>query len=214
MTEPAYCTILARNYLPAALALSESLREHGDGTPLTVFLIDATADTALPEVPGVRWMHPWMLDLDERTILELAMSYDLVEFATALKPLVLLTLLEEHERVAYLDPDTYVVTPMDEPRPPSTRARGSSSPPTTSSRSRTGASSPKATSSTSAPSTSAFAPSTAAPTTSYAGGGGTCATSACTIRSRACSWTRSGSISAACSSAPRASGTTGTTPAS
>jgi hypothetical protein len=114
MTQPAYCTILARNYLPAALTLSESLRRHGDGTPLTIFLIDATEDTELPEVPGVRWMHPEMLDLPERAVLELAMSYDLVEFATAVKPLVLGALLREHEQAVYLDPDTYVVSPMEE----------------------------------------------------------------------------------------------------
>ena len=114
MTQPAYCTILARNYLPAALTLSESLREHGDGTALTVFLIDADENTELPEVPGVRWMHPGMLDLSERAVLNLAMYYDLVEFATAVKPLVLGALLREHEHVAYLDPDTYVVSPMAE----------------------------------------------------------------------------------------------------
>ncbi len=117
MTQPAYCTILARNYLPAALALSDSLLLHGDGTPLTVFLIDATDQSTLPEAPGVRWMHPGMLDLPERTILELAMSYDLVEFATAVKPLVLRSLLAEHGQVAYLDPDTYVVSPMEELAP-------------------------------------------------------------------------------------------------
>jgi hypothetical protein len=114
MAQPAYCTILARNYLPAALTLSESLRQHGDGTTLTIFLIDATEDTELPEVPGVRWMHPGMLDLPERSVLELAMSYDLVEFATAVKPLVLGALLREHEQAVYLDPDTYVVSPMEE----------------------------------------------------------------------------------------------------
>ena len=117
MTEPAYFTILARNYLPAALALSESLRTHGDGTPLSVVLIDATEDTELPDVPGVRWMHPGMLDLDERTVLELLMSYELVEFATAIKPLAFQSLLRDHERVAYLDPDTYVVSPMEELTP-------------------------------------------------------------------------------------------------
>ena len=114
MSQPAYFTILARNYLPAALALSESLRSHGDGTPLTILLTDATDDTELPDLPGVRWMDPFMLDLDERAVLELAMSYDLVEFATAIKPLVFRSLLREHEQVAYLDPDTYVVTPMEE----------------------------------------------------------------------------------------------------
>ena len=117
MAQPAYCTILARNYLPAALTLNESLREHGDGTPLTVFLIDATEETELPDVQGVRWMHPGMLDLPERAPHELAMSYDLVEFATAVKPLVLGAVLREHEHAAYLDPDTYVVSPMEELEP-------------------------------------------------------------------------------------------------
>jgi hypothetical protein len=117
MNQPAYCTILARNYLPAALTLSESLQRHGDGTPLTVFLIDADDETELPETPGVRWMHPGTLDLPERTVLELKMSYDLVEFATAVKPLVLQDLLREHEHAAYLDPDTYVVSPMEELAP-------------------------------------------------------------------------------------------------
>ena len=114
MAEPAYCTILARNYLPAALALAESLQRHGSRIALTIFLIDATDDTELPDAEGVRWMHPGMLDLPERTVLELAMSYDLVEFATAVKPLVLGALLREHEQVAYLDPDLYLVAPMEE----------------------------------------------------------------------------------------------------
>ena len=114
MTAPAYCTILANNYLPSALTLSDSLRRHGSEFPLTVFLIDATPDTELPEIEGVRWMMPASLDLPRRTSLELAMSYDLVEFATALKPLVLQALLREYEHVVYLDPDTYVVSPMVE----------------------------------------------------------------------------------------------------
>jgi hypothetical protein len=40
------------------------------------------------------------------------MSYDLVEFATALKPLVLQALLREADEVVYLDPDTYVVSDL------------------------------------------------------------------------------------------------------
>jgi hypothetical protein len=114
MTAPAFCTILARNYLSKALALSDSLRRHGSDIPLVVFLIDATAETDLPEIATVRWMHPGSLDLPERTVLDLAMSYDLVEFATALKPLVLQCLLKEYEQVVYLDPDTYVTSPMVE----------------------------------------------------------------------------------------------------
>ncbi len=114
MSTRGYCTILARNYLPSALTLSDSLRRHGGEVPLTVFLIDATPGTALPEIPGVRWMRPELLGLGERAVLELAMSYDLVEFATAVKPLVLQALLQEYEQVVYLDPDTYLVSPMAE----------------------------------------------------------------------------------------------------
>jgi len=76
MTTPAYCTILARNYLPSALTLSDSLRRHDSEFPLVVFLIDATAETELPDIEGVRWMRPASLELPERTLLELAMSYD------------------------------------------------------------------------------------------------------------------------------------------
>jgi hypothetical protein len=117
MTSIAYCTILARNYLPKALALAESVRRHHGEHPLTIFLIDATAETQLPELDGVRWMHPGDLELPPRGALDLAMSYDLVEFATAVKPLVLQALLREHEQVAYLDPDTYVTSPMVELSP-------------------------------------------------------------------------------------------------
>jgi hypothetical protein len=109
-----HLTILARNYLPNALTLADSLRRHGDGTPLVVFLTDATPRTELPELDGVRWMRPSMLDLPDRTVLELAMSYDLVEFATALKPLIMENLLGEYEQVVYLDPDTYLVSRMEE----------------------------------------------------------------------------------------------------
>jgi hypothetical protein len=114
MAESAYCTILARNYLPSALTLAASLRRHASPHPLSVLLIDTPDLSTLPEVPGVRWMSPMSLGLPQRTVLELAMSYDLVEFATAIKPLLLDRLLEEHPQVFYLDPDTYQVSEMRE----------------------------------------------------------------------------------------------------
>lgn len=113
-TPRVYCTILARNYLPAALALADSLLTHETEVPLVIFLTDATRNDELPNIPGVRWMRPDSLGLSERAVLELAMSYDLVEFATAVKPLVLQTLLRDYEQVVYLDPDTYVVSEMVE----------------------------------------------------------------------------------------------------
>ena len=50
-------------------------------------------------------------------MLRLATIYDLVEMATAVKPLLLKALLADAEQAAYLDPDTYVTSPMVELSP-------------------------------------------------------------------------------------------------
>ncbi len=109
-----YCTILSTNYLPKALALAESLREHEDGARLRILFIDHAGEETLPEVPGVECLSTETLGLPRRTVFGLAMSYDLVEFATAVKPLLLQALLQESDQVIYLDPDTYVTGPLAE----------------------------------------------------------------------------------------------------
>lgn len=114
MPSRVHFTILARNYLPSALTLADSLRRHGNGTPLFTFLTDGTRETELPEIDGVVWMSPASLDWPEREALELAMSYDLVEFATAVKPLIMQHFRRDYDEVVYLDPDTYLVSPMVE----------------------------------------------------------------------------------------------------
>jgi len=122
-----YCTILAKNYLPKALALADSLNRHQPGSTLVVLVIDARTDADLPEVsgvPGVRMMSLADYPLPEREVLHLATIYDLVEFATAVKPLLLDQLLEESEQVAYLDPDTYLTSPMEELSPALSASEG------------------------------------------------------------------------------------------
>lgn len=114
---PAYCTILARNYLPSALTLADSLRRFGSEHPLFVFLTDALPGEPLPDLPGVAYLTPQSLEHDQRELLELMMAYDLVEFATAVKPLVLAQLLRDFEQVVYCDPDTYQLSPMVELSP-------------------------------------------------------------------------------------------------
>ncbi|HXP32454.1 MAG TPA: hypothetical protein VN820_00490, partial [Acidimicrobiales bacterium] len=114
MTTRTFCTILSTNYLPKALALAESLRQHEDGALLHILFIDVAHDDGLPQLDGVVCLSTEVLGLRERTVLELTMSYDLVEFATAVKPLLLSALLERTEQVFYLDPDTYVTSPMAE----------------------------------------------------------------------------------------------------
>jgi hypothetical protein len=111
---PTYCTILSTNYLPKALSLAESLRRHEGGAILRILLIDVAAHDQLPELAGVECLSTASLGLSRRSVRELVMSYDLVEFATAVKPLLLQTLLTESEQVVYLDPDTYLTAPMVE----------------------------------------------------------------------------------------------------
>jgi hypothetical protein len=114
MTTTAYCTILSSNYLPKALALAESLRRHHDGAGLRILFIDIPDDAGLPTLDGVECLSTASLGLSDRRILHLATIYDLVELATAVKPLLLQRLLETHDHVVYLDPDTYVTSPMGE----------------------------------------------------------------------------------------------------
>jgi hypothetical protein len=110
----AYCTILSTNYLPKALALADSLRRHQPGSALTVLIVDARSDADLPDVDGVTLVGTDVLGLPTEELLEVATIYDLVEFATAVKPLLLKQLLGSHDAVFYLDPDTYLTSPMAE----------------------------------------------------------------------------------------------------
>jgi len=109
-----YCTILSGNYLAKAVTLAGSLERHHPGTRLVVLVIDALTDDQLPEAPGVRLVSLSFLGLPQREVLQMATIYGLVEFATAVKPMLLTRLLEETEQASYLDPDTYVTSPMEE----------------------------------------------------------------------------------------------------
>ena len=115
----AYCTILSTNYLARALTLADSLQRHHPGARLTVLVIDSAdaAHLAGIQQPGVEIVGTDVLGLRHREVLRLATIYDLVEVATAVKPLLLKALLADAEQAAYLDPDTYVTSPMVELSP-------------------------------------------------------------------------------------------------
>jgi hypothetical protein len=116
-TRRTHCTILSTNYLPKALALADSLRQHEDGASLKILFIDVGSDDGLPQLHGVECLSTASLGLSRRSLLQFAMAYDLVELATAVKPLLLKSLLEESEQIVYLDPDTYLTSPMIELSP-------------------------------------------------------------------------------------------------
>jgi hypothetical protein len=115
----AYATILSTNYLAKALTLADTLQRHHPGARLTVLVIDSADAAHLSGVqrPGVEVVGTDVLGLAHRDVLRLATIYDLVEMATAVKPLLLKALLADAEQAAYLDPDTYVTSPMLELSP-------------------------------------------------------------------------------------------------
>jgi hypothetical protein len=109
-----YCTIVAQNYLPQALALYASVRMREPGRLLVILVIDGVRQDLEVGRPDLRVVSNDVLGLPPREVLDLATIYDVVELSTAVKPLLLKSLLREFEQVVYLDPDTYIVTPLAE----------------------------------------------------------------------------------------------------
>lgn len=111
---PVYCTIVAQNYLPQAMTLYESIQRHEPGRELVLFVVDGDRQDLAKTRPYLRLATSDDLGLAPRQFEQLAMIYDVVELSTAVKPLLLRGLLDHHEWAAYLDPDTYLVAPLDD----------------------------------------------------------------------------------------------------
>lgn len=109
----AYCTIVAQNYLPQALVLHRSIQTNDAGHTLYLMVVDGAPDW-LEDSEGLRILAPTDIGLSPTDINVLAMIYDVVEYSTAIKPMLLKHLLVDHEKVAYLDPDMYVTSPLRE----------------------------------------------------------------------------------------------------
>lgn len=110
------CTIVARNYLPAARVLAQSYREHHPEHRFVIAVIDAAAgDSDLGEQPdGCTVLGPESFAIDRTNYLRMATAYSLTELATAVKPYLMLGLRESADIVLYLDPDIVVFAPMPE----------------------------------------------------------------------------------------------------
>jgi glycosyltransferase involved in cell wall biosynthesis len=109
------CTIIARNYLPAARVLTKSFQEHHRDCPFTTLVvddIDREVDEAAEPFDVLRLAD---LGIEHDEALRMAAIYDVTELCTALKPWLLETLLDRGtETVVYLDPDIKIYDPLDE----------------------------------------------------------------------------------------------------
>ncbi len=104
-------TIVARNYLSLAYTLAESYSRHHQGS---VLIIVADGLEGVTPPAGVR-VEPASAHIDAAEFEDLALKYNITEFCTAVKPYVFKTLFAHHPgaKVMYLDPDTYVMAPLD-----------------------------------------------------------------------------------------------------
>lgn len=109
-----YCTVVAQNYLPQALALWASIQRTEPDKELVILVVDGDRRDLSEGRPGLRVVTTEVLGIPERDVLELAAIYDVVEFSTSVKPLFFKYLLKEHQAVAYLDPDMMVISPLRE----------------------------------------------------------------------------------------------------
>jgi glycosyltransferase involved in cell wall biosynthesis len=101
------CTIVARNYLPYARVLTQSLTSVHPQAQVTVLVIDGAADPSDDGLFRSLRLDDVIPDPAERQ--RLTFMYDVTELATAVKPLLLQRLLTEGvSAVLYFDPDVQV----------------------------------------------------------------------------------------------------------
>ncbi len=108
------CTIVARNYLPQARVLAESFGSiHPDGRMVVLVFDDLHREVDPTAEPfEVLWLDDLGIDVSE--FHRMAMIYDIMEFATSLKPWLLKSILDSGASHAlYLDPDIQVYGSLD-----------------------------------------------------------------------------------------------------
>ncbi|WP_203582283.1 hypothetical protein [Microbacterium hibisci] len=112
-----YCTIVAQNYLPQALALYESVRKHEPERDFVLLVVDGDRRELELDRPRLTVLGRNDLGIEAIEYDYLAMIYDVVELSTSVKPLLLRQLLNTYEQAIYLDPDMQVVSPLVELEP-------------------------------------------------------------------------------------------------
>ena len=114
------CTIVARNYLAFAHQLAASFARHHPAARFVVLVVDDEPGSDVDQFPEMWGLS--RLNEDPRELATMAGMYSVMEFATAVKPWLLETLLAEHDGpVVYLDPDCEVHAPLDDVVAPALR---------------------------------------------------------------------------------------------
>ncbi|HMD47205.1 MAG TPA: methyltransferase domain-containing protein [Acidimicrobiales bacterium] len=107
------CTIIARNYLPAARVLARSFVEHNPDGQMHVLVLDDPLGEIDAEQEPFEVLRLGDLAAEPGEMDKMAACYTVMELATAVKPWLLHTLLGRTDAVLYLDPDIQVFHPLD-----------------------------------------------------------------------------------------------------
>jgi hypothetical protein len=102
-------TVCNLAYLSKALVLAESLDKF-DQPKLKIYIFDRKVEIDLPTDLAEFY---WVEEIGLADVRHYAFKYDIVEFSTSLKPWITLKLLEQHDKVVFLDPDTCVFSRLD-----------------------------------------------------------------------------------------------------
>lgn len=106
-------SISARNYIPYAKTLFDTIKLHHPDAKLYLALADSSAgleseefDFELLDLPSLAEPRVW----------EMAERYNVTEFNTSIKPFVFERLIEKHPEaiICYFDPDIMLFSPIDE----------------------------------------------------------------------------------------------------
>ena len=97
-------TVCNVNFLSKALVLADSVFKN-NGIKLNIYIFDRKREISFDK--NVCTIS-WVVDLDVPQLKELAFKYDVTEFTTSLKPWITLMLLNQYEKVVFLDPDIKV----------------------------------------------------------------------------------------------------------
>jgi len=109
----AICTIVGSNYLPQATVFFDSVKQTNPDFELFCLVID---EGIALNSSRVKTVFPSQINIDQGTLAELRFKYDVIEFATAMKPHMLkfLALKEEFSEVIFFDPDILVFSKIED----------------------------------------------------------------------------------------------------
>jgi glycosyltransferase involved in cell wall biosynthesis len=110
----AVCTIVAKNYLALAKTLGQSLHRFHPEIDFRISIVDLLQERLDAAETGKFLVDPPVDYMDRALLNKMAYGYEITEFNTSVKPFYVEYLFNQgYEKVIYLDPDIWVMQPLD-----------------------------------------------------------------------------------------------------